>query len=545
MPTWRNRCNCSEPRSTMPLRSCPREIEKPTVTQVSVDDRPILSITLSGQVNSAILSRTAKELEDRLEKVPGVNEVKIGGLRHEVVRIQLMPERLMALGISSTQVRNAVQMANRDMPWGEIESDELGATTRLYGRFRDIETLRDLPVSRLSGAGGRAVLLKEVADVSRDLERETSQAYLSWQGGEYQQAIEISLTKVPGADSLETIENAKLAVEESFNRADWPHGLEYRFTNDQGERIWEALLRTFSSGWQAAVGVFLVLLLMLTWREALIAGLSIPLSFLGGMALVWFLGYTLNEMVLIGMVLALGLLVDVFILKMEGMHEGIYVKGLTFDQAALRTIKRFALPAFAGQMTTIMALAPLIAVSGTSGKFIRILPITAICCLIVSFIVAVLIDVPLSRYLLPNKAPGAENKTFVDRITLWLSDWLADWTYRTNLASKPIAAGWIILALSLFVIAGLAFSTLPTMLYSERDGRNMGVTVELPAGATLKTSEQCAELVGEILRKKSYLESNVKLVGKKSPMSGRLLDRSIVAKRRRLSRWLLLHVHTA
>lgn len=82
-------------------------------------------------------------------------------------------------------------------------------------------------------------------------------------------------------------------------------------------------------------------------------------------------------MVLIGMVLALGLLVDVFILMMEGMHAGIFIERVGFARTALWTIKRFALPAFAGQMTTILALAPLLAISGTSGKFIRILPVTS------------------------------------------------------------------------------------------------------------------------------------------------------------------------
>ncbi len=87
----------------------PREAEKPTVNQVSVDDRPIISFVLYGDVGPAILSRAAEDLEDRLEKVQGVNEVKIGGLRKEVVRIQLKPERLAALGISPTTVRDRIK----------------------------------------------------------------------------------------------------------------------------------------------------------------------------------------------------------------------------------------------------------------------------------------------------------------------------------------------------------------------------------------------------------------------------------------------------
>ncbi|PHQ34895.1 efflux RND transporter permease subunit [Rhodopirellula bahusiensis] len=495
----------------------PRDAEKPTVNQISVDDRPMLTLVLYGDVDSAILSRTATDLEDRLEKVAGVNEVKIGGLRKEAIRIQLLPERLIALGISPTRVRDRIQSANRDMPWGEIESDQLGGALRMVGRFRDINELRKLPIDRL-GQSGRVIRLSEIADVRRDLEREETRAFLSNEGEPFRRSIEISLTKVPAADALIAIENAKAAIEEAQSATDWPFGLGVRITTDQSEQIWESLLRVFNNGWQAMLCVFFVLLLMLSWREALIAGLSIPVAFMGALTLVWMFGYTLNEMVLIGMVLALGLLVDVFILMMEGMHEGVYVEKLSFSRSAMWTIRRFALPAFAGQMTTILALAPLIMISGTSGKFIRILPITTIACLICSFIVAIAIDVPLSRYLLKRKAKQDDQHSFVDRLSIRVSNWLASWSKRYTIRNHWTAATSTACGMGLFLVGGIAFSTLPSTMYSKRDGRNLGVTVELPAGTTLDKSQRAADLVGEILRDKPYLENVVKLVGSKSPM---------------------------
>ena len=495
----------------------PRDAEKPTVNQVSVDDRPMLTMVLYGDVDAAILSRTASALEDRLEKVAGVNEVKIGGLRKEAIRIQLVPERLIALGISPTVVRDRIQSANRDMPWGEIESDQLGGALRMVGKFRDVQELKKLPIDRL-GQAGRVIRLSEIADVRRDLEREQTRAFLSDDGDPFQRSIEISLTKVPAADALIAIDNAKAAVAEARDSVDWPYGMKVRITTDQSEQIWESLLRVFNNGWQAMLCVFFVLLVMLSWREALIAGLSIPLAFMGALTLIWMFGYTLNEMVLIGMVLALGLLVDVFILMMEGMHEGVYVEKLSFPRSAMWTIRRFALPAFAGQMTTILALAPLIMISGTSGKFIRILPITTIACLICSFIVAIAIDVPLSRYLLRRGKSASEQHSFVDRVSMRASSWLAGWSKRWTLRTRWTAAMSTLSALSLFVVGAAAFSTLPSTMYSKRDGRNLGVTIELPAGTTLRKSQQAADVAGEILRQQPYLENVVKLVGSKSPM---------------------------
>ncbi|MCG6156338.1 efflux RND transporter permease subunit [Rubinisphaera margarita] len=495
----------------------PREIEKPQVTQVSVDDAPILSVVLYGDVDAAVLSRTAVNLEKSMQRVEGVNEVRIGGLREEIIRIQLYSDRLAALGIPPTVIRDQIQAANKDMPWGEIESDALGATLRLFGRFRDLEDLKHLPITRIDG--GRVIRLEELADVRRDLERESSRAFLSWGGEPYQRSIEMSLTKAPGSDTVEAIANARAELERLQSDSDWPHGLQYRITTDQSEKIWESLMRVFDNAWQAMLCVFVVLFFMLTWREALIAGLSIPLTFLGAMGTIWFLGYTLNEMVLIGMVLALGLLVDVFILMMEGLHDGIFVENMTFGQAALNTVKRFAVPALAGQGTTILALVPLIAITGTSGKFIRILPVTMISCLVISFIVAILIDIPVSRYLLGGLKAKDDRKTFVDRISSALSRRLYRWSLATTVCNRWIAFGWVLGTLILFAGASMLFLQLPTLMYSARDGLSMGVTVELPAGTTLDRSQECADLIGEILREKPYLESVVKLVGNKSPMA--------------------------
>ena len=106
----------------------------------------------------------------------------------------------------------------------------------------------------------------------------------------------------------------------------WPQGLEAAVVSDQSEEIKQSFNDIFDNIWQAMLAVFVILMVLLTWREAIIAGLAIPLTFLATLAVLWLTGSTLNSMVIIGMVLALGLLVDVFILVMEGMHENLYSK---------------------------------------------------------------------------------------------------------------------------------------------------------------------------------------------------------------------------
>jgi len=365
---------------------------------------------------------------------------------------------------------------------------------------------------------GRVVRLREVAQVQRDLEREKNRASLSWRGEPYRPCIDVSITKRPGGDTLKVIDRVLAVFETASRDPDWPHGMEYRVTSDQSIDIWTSLRDVFSNGWQAMLCVFIVLFFMLSWREALIAGLAIPVTFLGSLAIVWGLGYTLNQMVVIGMVLALGLLVDVFILMMEGLHEGIFVEGLSFNKAALKTVRTYAGPAFSGQMTTILAMAPLLVISGTDGKFIRIIPVTAIVCLAVSFGISLLAAIPLSRLLL-GRHDGTARKTIADRITETASGRLCEWSLASTIRNRWTAALWIAGAGACFVITVLASGMLPSMLYPKADGRKLGVTIEMPPATTLDHAQECADAVGTVLRKQEFLESVVKFVGAKSPFA--------------------------
>ena len=491
----------------------PEDAEQPVVEQVSVNDAPIITLALYGNIDPTVISQAAEEIQDRLEQVGGVSEVNLGGAREEVVSVQMNPYRLAALGISPATVASQIRAANTDVPLNEIESDLIGTQVRFYGRFRSVEQLEQLPIARLEG---RVVRLNEVATVRRELEQESTRAFISTEGGDYQPVVSVGVVKVPGQDSIEVIDSVTATVDEIKQNPDlWPFGMEYAVIADESEIIWEQLGNLFVNALQAMAAVFVILFIALSWREALIAGLSIPLTFLGTLAVLWLMGQTLNNMVLIGMVLALGILVDVFILMMEGMHEAIFVKGLSFDRAALQTVKTYAPPAFAGQLTTILALTPLMAISGTLGKFIELLPIAAIICLILSFAIAIFIDIPLSRYLLAN-VKGGESKSKIDRLSEAASEKWARWSLNHTVKNKTTATAWTVGTIALFVCAIFTFAQIPVEFFPQSDQRNFSVNVELPPTTTLNVSQEVADDLGQILQEKDYLESVIKYVGQRS-----------------------------
>ncbi|MEM9002824.1 MAG: efflux RND transporter permease subunit [Cyanobacteria bacterium P01_F01_bin.86] len=505
--------------SELPEESTGRE--KPNFEQLSQQDSPVLTLALSGEgLDIALLSQVAEALQERLESVPNVREVNLGGQRDEVVHVQMIPSRLTTLGIAATQVRNAIQGGNSDTSWDLVRDDEIGAQVRLYGRFRTLEDLKNLPVTRLDD--NRVVRLSEVAEVYQGLERETQRAFLSWQGSEFSPTINLEVVKVAGSDTIQVIENVLADMElASQDPSIWPYGMEYRVLNNDAKTIRDDLANLGSNVLQASLLVFAILFVALTWREALIAGLAIPMTFAGVLFVLWMLGYTLNTMVTVGMILALGLLVDVFILMLEGLHDGIFVQGLSFSQAAIKTVQTYAVPAFSGQLTTILAMAPLMAIAGTLGKYIRLIPISAITCLVMSYVLALLAVVPLSKFLLGNQG-GKESKTFVDRLTEVASEHFAHWSLRMTVPNRHVARLWTAGAIGLFVCAVILFSQLPSSLFAVSDDNKLSLNVELPPAATLATSQEIADRIGEVVRNYSdpngdkVFESVIKLVGQRS-----------------------------
>lgn len=491
----------------------PQGVKNPLIEQVSVNDSPVIEYMLYGPVDDYALSQVVKKVEKRLEAHSGVKKVEKGGYRETSVHVRMMPDRLRTLGISPLLVKQRIEQANQDMSWGEFDTGQEVMQLYLAGRFDDIKTLRALPIQRMGE--NRVVRLEEVALVYKGLNRAKTQTYFTQAGQEFEKGVSLGVKKRPGVDTITLIEQVKQLMQEFEQQSFWPDGLKMAITSDESEIINESFNNVFNNIWQAMLAVFLILMVLLTWREALIAGLAIPLTFLAVLMVLSFLGYTLNTMVIIGMVLSLGLLVDVFILVMEGMHAHMFTKKMRFPEAAIATVKTYAMPAFSGQLTTILAMAPMMAIGGTDGKFIRLIPVTAVLSLVFSYIIAFLVCIPLSQWLL--KSDQEHKEGVVDQQARKLGAKLKTWLLINALASRKQALKWVGGAFLLWVVSIFLFTSLPSLLYPKADGRNLAITIELKPDATLEQSAAVAKLAGEFLRQQQYFENVTMFVGKKSP----------------------------
>ncbi|WP_419535055.1 efflux RND transporter permease subunit [Endozoicomonas sp.] len=501
------------------------DIDKPEIEEMSVADMPVISLVLHGNVDDLILTDVAKRLESQFETIPTVKKVTLGGMREKSLHIRLKPYKLRELGISPLLVRDRLQAANQDMAWGEFEGSESTFTLYLAGRFDSVEKLKKLPITRFDE--NRPVRLGEIADVSLRLDREKSRNYFSLDHGEFTRGITLDITKRPGEDTFAVIGAAERLADQVVRSDTWPQGLQLTKVTDDGELIELAFEDISGSMYQAVIIVFVVLMFLLTWREALIAGIALPVTLLATLAGMAVLGYTLSSTVLVGMVLALGLLVDVYILVMEGMHDGLYVRKQSFSQAALSTVKTFLLPATAGQLTTILAMVPLMLVGGIPGKFIRILPMTITISLLVSLLVAFLVCIPLSRYLL-EKDSGRSRELLIDRLSMKYRGQLTNWLLVAVLKNRITAISWVAGAFGLFVLSLLAAGQLPVMMFSESDDRKIGVAIQLGPDATLEQAQQVADKAGAYLREQPWIEKNIAYVGEKSPVTSSSLNEALL-----------------
>ncbi len=493
----------------------PRDIKRPRIEATSVSDLPIVTVTFSGRLDKSELERLAEHVKQDLERIGGIRKVRPVGVRKQVVHVQLLPERVKALGISPLEVRSRIVQSGMDAPWGKFENTDVNFTLKMDGAYNDIAGLKELFIAKTPGGG--VIRLGDIARVRQTFELEREKAALSWRGGDFIPVVALSVLKAPGKDTVDLVAKVKTALGAARAEAYWPREVRWQLVGNEAQIIVDELGRGMTNGVQAMLAVFLVLLVLLSWREAVVASLSVPLTLCGTLGILWACGYTVNLLMLIGMVIALGLLVDDFILIMEGMHEGIYIKGCDFAGAVRNTIGTYAVPSFSGSVTTILVFAPLAFIPGVDGKFMRVIPFTAAACLVVSFLVSIIIGPVLLRFFIKPGSHGGQS--LVDRISHRCEQVLGRWLGRVVVPNKRRAPLWTAAAAALFCISLFAASDMRVTLYPKEDGRVVGITVEFAEGLTFEAAERTAERIGGVLRAKAEIEHVFRVVGGRDPYS--------------------------
>lgn len=470
-------------------RELPDGIEEPIIEKLDPDAQAVLWIALTGDVrwDEVRLSTYADEvLRQRLENLRGVGRVIIGGERRYAVRIELDPLRLAAHRLTVRDVVEAIQANNVDIPSGRVESEAREFLVKTRGQFSEAEPFNELIIASREGG---PVRLRDVGQAVDGVENDRQVARFVGQT-----AVGMGVVKLSGANTVALAEGVKARMAELAR--DFPAGLTYRIASDESVFIEESIRDLlFTIGLTSALVVLVVLLFLRTFRGTLIVGLAIPASLLGGLAVMNVLGFSVNTLTMLGLILAIGIVIDDAIVVLESSYRHLE-QGADPTPAARVGTTEVAFPSIANTLSLAAVFIPVAFTPGLIGRFFYEFGLTVAVTVIASTLTALTLTPMLcSRLLHPAQERGRVFKA------LERGFGLLDAAYARTLGAA-MAARWltILLALAAFALGGFLFTRLSTEFQPEVDRAEFIISFETPEGATIRQTDLYAREIERVLK---------------------------------------------
>jgi HAE1 family hydrophobic/amphiphilic exporter-1 len=377
------------------IKDFPQEVETPEAKEISFSDEPIFSVSLTGIEDGFLLRGYAEKIKDGLEKIPGVREVHISGGLEKEFSIAYDPNKLTFYNLSPIQINQLVATANTAIPSGNFEGESFNYTVRTDARVFSQEELKNLPLTHTQA--GAIVYLKDIAQVKEQAIKKTTYSRLSANGSPAKEAVNLDIVKKSGGSIIATTEEAKKTIEELLKT--FPKGMSYEVTTDFAKIIDHDFKQLTHDFLITIVLVMGVLFLIVGLKEALVAGLAIPLVFFATFGVMLLTGITLNFLSIFSLLLALGLLVDDAIVVVSATKQYMKSGKFTPEEAVLLVLNDFKIVLLSTTLATTFAFLPLLLSTGIIGSFIRSIPITVSVTLVSSLLIALMINHPLAAVL--------------------------------------------------------------------------------------------------------------------------------------------------
>ncbi|WP_167598192.1 efflux RND transporter permease subunit [Leeuwenhoekiella sp. ZYFB001] len=376
---------------------------EPNIFDLNIsEEQPILNINLTGDFQVQQLKDYAEYLQDKIELLPQIKEATVRGAEEQEVEVAVDIYKMTASKVSFDNIINAIRSENNTISAGNVISDGLRKNIRVLGEIQDPKELNNIVVKR----DGGNIFLKDIATV-RFKEKDAT-TYAREYG---QPVVMLDVKKRAGKNMIEAVESIKkIVAEEEANY--YPESLHISLTNDQSiktENQVDDLVNNIIFG---VILVVVVLMFFLGFRNALFVGFAIPLSMFMSLTILSSLGFTLNTMVLFGLVMGLGMLVDNGIVVVENVYS-LMDQGMPRLKAAKQGLGEIAWPIIASTATTLAAFFPLGLWPGTIGKFMIYFPITLSVVLSSSLFVALIINSMLTSRFMKTEEEDMSKKSLV------------------------------------------------------------------------------------------------------------------------------------
>ncbi|MCX8145078.1 MAG: efflux RND transporter permease subunit, partial [Azovibrio sp.] len=467
----------------------PQDASDPQIMEITTSNGfPTAMLALSGAGGGEPLRRAAYLLKKEIERLPGVDQVIAAGLDEPELHVDFDPAALTARGVSPAQLADGVAAWFRNTLAGRIRVQDAEWLVRLEGKTADPEVLAQAAI----GVPGGRVSLAEVAAVSRGHARAGQRVSYN-----DEPAIMLSVTKQSRANTLALVARLQALVAER-NPLLAAQGLRLTVLDDQTYMTRDAIAVMESNAWFGLLLVLVLCWLFLGPRLALLVGLGVPFALAGTFIVVDAIDSTLNLTVLLGVVIALGMLVDDAVVVVEAIYYRL-ARGVAPREAVMDGVREVAAPVLASVLTTVAAFLPLMLLPGILGKFMFLVPFVVTVALLVSLIEAFWM-LPCHILAFAPRLDGASRpgQARRERFTHWLRLRYARLLLRVMARPRLALAGIaVICALAVATVAG---GVVKLQFFSFDAFRLFYVNVDMPSGMTLERSLAEAERVAAVVR---------------------------------------------
>ncbi|MBS1487972.1 MAG: efflux RND transporter permease subunit [Bacteroidetes bacterium] len=479
----------------------PQDIYDIRIIKFSSTDVNILQLALVSETAPySDLKKQIELLQSRLEKVKSLKKIETHGYPEQNVRVLLNIEKLAQQHIPLNYVLGAIQSENVNIPGGNIEMGARRFNVKTSGEYKDIEEIKNTIVY---AANGKIVYLKDVAEIENGYEDETHFTRLNG----YRSVLLTAAQK--DQQNIFSVDDQITPVLAQFEK-ELPSNMKMVKNFDQAKSVQKRLSR-FAKDFMIAILLVSVTLLPLGNRAALVVMISIPLSIFMGLFMLDTLGYSINQLSIVGLIVALGILVDDSIVVIENIERYLRA-GKSKKEAAIEATKQIGLAVLGCTATLILAFLPLVFLPEQAGDFIRSLPMAVITTVLASLVVSLTIVPFLSSRLLKTHT-SKEGNIFLRVLKKAISQSytrILHWALRHPWATLGIALALFVASLSLFPVVGFS-------LFPKSEKPQFLINIEMPGSTSLYETDRVARYVESELKKEKDITYFTANVGKGNP----------------------------
>ncbi len=425
---------------------------------------------------------------DIIRRVPGVGRVSSAGGRYYAMQIWIRPDQLANLGLTVKDLQNALKDQNRESAAGVLGKQpisDLDVTTPItaHGRLSSVSEFENIVVR--ANPDGSIIRLKDVARISLE-----AQSYNTESGINGKNAAVINVNMLPGANAMEVAEEVKTAMEQ-ISRS-FPEGISYEIPFDMTDYISESINEVYKTLIEALILVMLVVFLSLqSWRATLIPMIAVPISLVGTFGVMLIFGFSLNIMTLLGLVLAIGLVVDDAIVVVENVDRIMHQEGLSPYEATKKAMGGITGALIATSLVLCAVFVPVSFLSGITGQLFRQFTVTIAVSVIISTIVALSLTPVMCSLMLRDEHDKPKNKLF-RFINRWIDR--GNQFYGRIIGASLEHGGRMWLIFACCVIGMIVLNAvLPQSFIPKEDQGYFNVELELPVNATLERTRVVTE----------------------------------------------------